>query len=55
MSNYYQPSKFNPEDARPGCMDAYRQPSVENGVRIDRKAPSNQCTGKLKDNKDHTR
>lgn len=53
MSEYYQPDKFNPEDARPNSMDAYKLPSVVNGVRIPRKAPSNQCVGKLKDNKEH--
>ena len=51
----YQPSTFNPEDNRPGCLDFLKYASLHNGKQTAHTEPKSMCVGTLKDNKDHTR
>jgi hypothetical protein len=51
-SDTYVPA--TPPPTRPGAMDAYQKPSLQNGKHVPYKPPAHGCVGVLKDSRNLT-
>lgn len=55
MGSTYSPEKFDYESHRPGCFDAFKAPSLVDGVRIPYVGPRPMLVGDLADKRSHDR